>query len=240
MTTKEASSDKKTAGALRSEFSFELHTHFAIKLWEGRHRSSTNNVDDNEQKSQKERWNIISMPVFIGRVTRIHNDALKNNPFADMFLYRIEKSLDESIELLQSELDKAGKWLTQIPAQIHISEVASSEPLDLSVFSRTPLGYKCVWLLVGVDQLAMRAYQAYHYGLISRKKKGDVLAIAGHQVRRAFGIVTLYHSLPISRTNLVKVSEEYQAAVKVMGDLDHDILTGRKRSSFSPPLASLK
>ncbi|PHM29084.1 PFL_4669 family integrating conjugative element protein [Xenorhabdus innexi] len=237
MTTKDVSSDKKKAGALRSEFSFELHTHFAIKLWEGRHR----NIDDIEQKSQKKAfWNIISMPVFIGRVTRIHNDALEDNPFADMFLYRVEKSLDESIEILQSELDKAGKWLTQIPAQIHISEVASSEPLDLSVFSRTPLGYKCVWLLVGVDQLAMRTYQAYHYGLISRKKKGDVLAIAGHQVRRAFGIVTLYHSLPISRANLSNMSEEHQAAVKIMGDLDHDILTGRKRSSFSPPLASLK
>ncbi|MDC9612938.1 TIGR03761 family integrating conjugative element protein [Xenorhabdus khoisanae] len=243
------------AGALKSTFTLELHTNYAIKLWEGRRRknyaslllsSDSENYSEQKEehkkkkKGQNNKWAIIGMPVFIGKANLVHRDSLKNNPFSDMILWRLEKSLDEGLKFIQAELDNAEQWLAQLPKQIHVSGITSSSPLNLEVFSRTPLGYKCVWLLVGFDQFVLRALQAHHYGLISRKKLDTVLVEAGHRVRQAFGVVTRYRSLPISRINLNVESEEYKAAVRIMGDLDHDILKGSKRSSFSPPLASLK
>ncbi|CDM91123.1 PFL_4669 family integrating conjugative element protein [Xenorhabdus bovienii] len=220
---------KKAAGALKSTFTLELHTNYAIKLWEGR-----------KNKEQKSKWSIIGIPVFIGMASRAHSDSLKNNPFADMILWRLEKSLDESSKFIGGELNKAEAWLAELPNQIHVSDVISSSPLNLEVFSQTPLGYRCVWLLVGFDQLVMKTLQAYHYGIISTNKRDLVLTESGHRVRQAFGVVTRYRSFPISRGSLNVESEEYRTAVKIMGDLDHGILTGAKRSSFSPPLASLK
>ncbi|CEE94253.1 PFL_4669 family integrating conjugative element protein [Xenorhabdus koppenhoeferi] len=230
-TNKETTANKKSAGALKSTFTLALHTNYAIKLWEGR---------KNNDGKKKSKWSIIGIPVFIKMASRIHGDSLQNNPFADMILWRLEKSLNESSKIIENELDKAGKWLANLPNQIHVSDVMSESPLNLEIFSRTPLGYRCVWLLVGFDQLAMKTLQAYHYGLISSKKRDEVLSGSGHRVRQAFGVVTLYRSFPISRIGLDVESEEYKAAVKIMGDLDHGILKGSRRSSFSPPLAALK
>lgn len=68
-------------------------------------------------------------------------------------------------------VDEQDVTLKAIHARISLTDVSSVSPLNISVSSRTPLGYRCVWLLIGYDQLATKVFQASHYGLISGKER---------------------------------------------------------------------
>ena len=121
-----------------------------------------------------------------------------------------------------------------------MSEVSSVSPLNIGVFSRTPLGYRCVWLLVGFDQLAMKAFQAWHYGLISRQKRDELLSQGGHWVRQVYGVVQQYRSVAVMRDDIRLQTPAGIDAVKRLGQPDADIMSGAKRSAFSPPLRPAK
>ncbi|MFN7073865.1 AcaB family transcriptional regulator, partial [Proteus mirabilis] len=100
---------------------------------------------------------------------RVTDDALKGLLFAEMWLYRLEQHLNTREERISSLIQKMEDTLKVIPKNVNISEIASVAPVNLGVYSRTPVGYRCVWLLIGVDQLALKVLQAYHYGLLSRQ-----------------------------------------------------------------------
>ena len=71
------------AGALQSSVNILLHTHYAIRLWEGRKRDSPD-----ETGVKKKRPEIISMPQAIARAGNASRDSAADNPYADMALVR--------------------------------------------------------------------------------------------------------------------------------------------------------
>lgn len=239
MTTQETQQKQSElkAGPLKSQLTLEIHTHFAIRLWKGRTPSgSANETAVKPDTTKSKRWMIPSVPLFLSRVSRISDDALKGLLFAEMALYRLEEVIDEGTQKVHEQLQFVDEILKTLPTQAVITDITSTSPINLEVFSRTPLGYKCVWLLVGVDQLALRVLQGYHYGVLSRQKRDKYLDDAGHQVRRVLGMAASYRQIPINRNNLDMKSEAYQQAIRYSGELDADIISGRKRSSFLPPL----
>lgn len=218
------------AGPLKSTLTLKIHTGYAIRLWEGR---SVQHVRD----SGKERkWMIPSLPMFISRAGQITDDALRGNLYAEMWLYQIECALEKGTKVVQELLSDAERQSEQLPENAVISDISSTSPVDLEIFSKSPIGYKCVWLLVGVDQLAMRVLQCEHYGFISRQQRDKLLKLAGYQVRHITGMATNYRQFAITRNNLNLSSELYQQAARVLGELDPDIISGKKRSSFLSPL----
>ena len=126
--------------------------------------------------------------------------------------------------------------LSAVPKGVTLSEVESADPLNVSVFSRSPLGYRCVWLLVGYDQLAMKAFQAFHYGLISRSQRDTILDNGGHAVRQVYGVIQPYRTLAVTRRDIAEKTTQGLVAIERNGEPDPDVLSGKKRSSFSPPL----
>lgn len=127
----EASSPR--AGALQSALSVELHTHYAIRLWEGRKQSDSGE----HEKKQPE---IISMPKAIQRAGVASRDSASDNPYADMVLVKLETTLhmaSNKISTIVSELDVI---LTAVPKGITLSDIASAHPLNISVYSRSPWG----------------------------------------------------------------------------------------------------
>lgn len=50
---------------------------------------------------------------------------------------------------IQKLLSEVEQQLVQLPAVAVISDISSTSPVDLAIFSKSPVGYKCVWLLVG-------------------------------------------------------------------------------------------
>nr|WP_159465053.1 TIGR03761 family integrating conjugative element protein [Scandinavium goeteborgense] len=213
-------------GALKSTLTVQLHTQYAILLWEGRQR---------EKESNKPQ--IVSMPQVIARAGKINADSNADNPYADGAMLLLEQVIERGTTRLQIAVAELDTVLSSLPGQITMSEVSSVSPLNIGVFSRTPLGYRCVWLLVGFDQLAMKAFQAWHYGLISRQKRDDLLSQGGHWVRQVYGVVQQYRSVAVTRDDVRLQTQVGIDAVKRLGEPAEDIMSGTSRSSFSPPLS---
>lgn len=211
----------KKAGALHSELRIDLHTFYAISTWEGRKKNTRKGL-------------IIGMPQFFHLVSRINRDSLADNPYADAVMYQLEKLIDEAHQDIRHLLNDAESLIAELPRGITLSSVVSSEPLNIAVHSHTPLGYRCVYLLVGFDQLALKLFQAHHYGFISRRYRDNQLQQGGYLIRRVFTVAQDYRSFPVSRKELS--AECAQQAQKYFGELDDEILFGRVRSRFSPPV----
>jgi integrating conjugative element protein (TIGR03761 family) len=218
------------AGALKSSLSIELHSHYAIRLWAGRPQGRS------PAGSGRKRAEIISMPKAISRAGRIYQDSAADNPYADAAMCALEQAIMLASEEMNRQVAETDTLLKALPAKITLTEIASVEPLNIGVYSRSPLGYRCVWLLVGFDQLALRVFQAHHYGLISRQRRDAWLSQGSHLVRRVYAIVQAYHSVAVVRDDIINGTPAGLEAINRFGMPDDDIMSGKCRSGFSPPL----
>ncbi|HEY2454457.1 MAG TPA: TIGR03761 family integrating conjugative element protein [Scandinavium sp.] len=222
--------EKKTrAGALQSELRIELHTNYAIGLWHGR---KVVKRDDGLKSKQP----IMGMPQFLYRAALINQDSMHNNPWADLGMLALEEKLKEAGSRMQLLIERLDKDMAIIPKGVTITEALSSEALDLSVYSGTPLGYHCVFLLMGFDQFAKKVLQASHYGVISRNKRFDLLGEGSRLLREVYGCVLGYRKVNASRIDALENNEVWRKACEEFGEPERDIMLGEKRSSFSPPL----
>lgn len=223
------------AGALQSALSVELHTHYAIRLWEGRKQSDS----DSRSYHEKKRPEIISMPKAIQRAGIASRDSASDNPYADAVLLKLENAINAASTKISKTVNELDAILGGVPKGITLSDIASGDPLNISVYSRSPLGYRCVWLLVGYDQLAMKAFQASHYGLISRAQRDQYLNRGGHAVRQVYGVIQPYYTVAVNRNDIINLTARGKDALTRLGEPDPDIFSGKKRSSFSFPLREL-
>lgn len=214
--------EKKT-GALHSELRIDLHTFYAISTWQGRAKSARKSA-------------IIGMPRFFRLVSNINKDSQTDNPYADAVMYQLESLIDQAHQNIQRLLDHSDSLINDLPMGISLSSVVSTSPLNIGVHSHTPIGYRCVYLLVGFDQLALRLFQAHHYGFISLKERNSLLQESGYQIRRIFTVAHNYRSFPVTRKDIALETEGRTQAQKHFGKLDKDVLLGNKRSRFSPPV----
>lgn len=221
-------SDKRT-GALHSELKIALHTHYASGLWLGRRAEKA-------EEGKKAKPAIMGMPRFLSLASRINLDSLKNNPWADAAMLELEEKLtlaNQRMSQLINGLEKDMQWL---PKGATITEALVSEPLDIHVYSNTPLGYRCVFLLLGFDQFAKQVLQASHYGLISRTQRYDMLSDGSRLIREIYGSVVRYRSHPVSRQDAIENNDVWRQAVEALGEPDIAVLLGNRRSVFSPPV----
>ena len=223
--------ESEKAGGLTSSLSVELHSLYAIRLWEGRPREEAGSDNDKKRKHS-----IMSMPQAIKRAGVIYYDSMSDNPYADMAMVRVESLINEASERIHQRVSELEAILKAVPRTVSLTEINSSSPLEIGVFSRSPLGYRCVWLLVGYDEMALKAFQAAHYGLISRNRRDDLLSEGAHLVRRVYGVLRTYRTVKVTRQDLMTNSKAATDAITRFGEVDADIISGKTRSSFSPPL----
>ena len=223
--------DEKKAepGVLKSTLSINLHTYYAIRLWEGR------KPEPGADKSERRR-RIIGMPGVISRAKIASKDSENDNPWADMFLFNLEEKLSKSKQEIDLLVEQLNEVLRNVPGDIIISGVASTSPVNIGVHSRSPLGYKSVWLLVGYDELVLKAFQAFHYGLIARARRDELLNAGGHAVRQICALAQSYKTVPATRSDISSGSQKGKETISRYGMPDPDVLSGKKRSSFSAPL----
>ncbi len=229
MTTEnETRSDK--AGGLTSSLKIEIHSNYAIRLWEGRQQSQS------KAGEKKVRHAIMSMPQAIKRSGVIYQDSIEDNPWADEAMYKVEMLLNAAGEHIQRRVEELEVILKSVPPAVSFSDIVSTSPLNIGVFSRSPLGYRCVWALVGYDQMALKAFQAAHYGLISRSQRDELLSHGAHLIRKVYGVLRLYRTVKVSRSDIAAQTHASLQAKEKLGSPDPEIFSGKKRSSFSPPL----
>ncbi|MGQ7745707.1 PFL_4669 family integrating conjugative element protein [Pectobacterium brasiliense] len=224
------------SGALKSSLTLELHTHYAIRLWDGRRKEDAGEDLAKKQKERPRFFTIFSMPQVIAVAGVANNDSSADNPYADALLVKLENALGVSSQKIQSDVDELSGIVKAIPQTLSLTDVRSVSPLNIGVYSRSPLGYRCVWLLVGYDQLAMRVFQAFHYGLISRAQRDKYLDNNGYAVRRIYHLVQGYRSFNVTRSDILSKTPAGIKAIERFGEPDPDIMSGHVRSSFSSPL----
>lgn len=222
--------EKKTrAGALQSELRIELHTNYAIGLWNGRPREV-------REDGQKGKQPIMGMPQFLARASLINRDSLKNEPWADMAMLELEEKIEHAGQKLRELIATLDSDMAFLPPGVSISDAHAAETLDLSVYSGTPLGYRCVFLLMGFDQFAKKVLQAAHYGVISHNRRFRLLGDGSRLLREIYGCVNRYRSAGATRIDAAENNEVWRQACTEYGEPDRDVLLGDKRSAFSPPV----
>ena len=224
-----ADNTEKRTGALHSELKIELHSHYAIGLWQG--RRAEKGVEGSKGKPA-----IMGMPRFLSLASKINQDSLKNNPWADATMWTMEVKLNAANKKMQSLIEGLEKDMQWLPKGATLSEASVSEPLDIRVFSNTPLGYRCVFLLLGFDQFAKQVLQASHYGMISRQQRYDMLSEGSRLLCEIYGTAMSYRSVNVSRQDAVENNPVWKQAVLELGEPDVDVLLGNHRSAFSPPV----
>ncbi|MBU9819858.1 TIGR03761 family integrating conjugative element protein [Rahnella sp. BCC 1045] len=224
-----ADNTEKRTGALHSELKIELHSHYAIGLWQGRRA-------EKGEEGAKGKPAIMGMPRFLSLASRINQDSLKNNPWADAAMLALEEKISGASRTMSALINSLDSDMELIPTGVTFTEPGVSAPLDIKVFSNTPLGYRCVYLLIGFDQFSKKVLQASHYALISRTKRDQLLSEGGRLIRQIYGSVISYRSLAVSRLDAVENNAVWQQAVLDLGEPDVDVLLGNRRSAFSPPV----
>lgn len=149
---------------------------------------------------------LIGMPLFFRFISRINRDSLADNPWADAALVEVETLLETASQQLQKWLNDIDALMAMLPANASVSGVTSKAPLNIGVHSHTPLGYRCVYLLVGFDQLILRVFRAHHYGLMSLKERKAWLHRGSHQIRRIFSVALRYRSHPLPARILPQIT----------------------------------
>lgn len=212
-------------GALYSSLHIELHTQYAINTWSGR-------------PAAESKPSLIGMPLFFRLISRINRDSLVDNPWADATLLEIEALLESSSQQFQKWLSDIDALMSMLPIGISVSGATSTAPMNIGVHSHTPLGYRCVYLLVGFDQLILRVFQAHHYGLMSLKERKAWLHRGSHQIRKIFSVALRYRSKPVTRQDIASNNDVARQAIEQFGEVDRAILLGTRRSRFSPPVSA--
>jgi len=91
-----------------------------------------------------------------------------------------------------------------------------------------------VYLLIGFDQFAKKVLQAFHYGLVSRTARDQLLSDGGRLIRQIYGSVVSYRSTAVSRQDAAENNETWRQALAELGEPERAVLLGTRRSVFSP------
>ncbi|EEF6839316.1 TIGR03761 family integrating conjugative element protein [Salmonella enterica] len=211
-------------GPLRSAIHIQLHTHNATRLWTGR-RAAENGPAP-----------IIGMPRFIEILNQMRIAAEHNDPYADLWMLRMEEKLVQSRKLMQVMLDQAKAMFNELPEGIDIETCFNVQPARFPLFINAPLAYQGVYLLTDFDQLARQLLLASHIAVISRREMHNRLNNGATVIRSAFGLAQKYHGSGLTRQDFIDDTPQARAVIERLGPLPEAVLSGKLRSSFSSPM----
>ena len=206
-------------GPLRGNTRLPLQTHPAQLLFKGR-------------SGGEHRPPIVGLLVFGKLVHDIEVNALKDDPYADWWLVKIEEGLSEAREVLTGTQKQLQAQVAASP--FRVAPVTSVEPLEVALTFSSRLAFRAAALLAEFDQTVVMILTAGHLGLMTREEEKRLINRAGTVVRRAFGRCLRYKALGVTRADLQQNTETARAAVEQMGALPEAVLNGRQQALYGP------
>jgi integrating conjugative element protein (TIGR03761 family) len=215
-------------GPLRSAITIQFHTHNATRLWTGRRKTSDGVAE------------IIGMPRFIDIMNQIKQASSHDDPYADLWMIRMEEKLTDSRGKMQEMIKQADVFFKTLPEDVLIENCLNIQPARFALYIRSQLGYLCVYLLTDFDQLARQLHLAHHIAIISRKEMHIWLNSAGGLIRSVYGLAQRYRHSGITRQDIrLNTARSIEAKAK-FGEIPDDILTGARRSTYATNLKTPK
>lgn len=212
-------------GPLRSESWIALQTLQAQRLVRGR-------------KAVDGQPRIVGLAGFGTRLRTIWTAVRADDPWADWWLIRVQ----DALELADTELHALVahvEGLLAHPAGVSVTPAQSAQPLRIPLAFSNPYGYRGAYLLAKFDVLTRAVLTAEHVALIGRDTGRRLIQDAGRQVRRAFLAPEGYQCRGVTRADVAAGTRDALDARARMGDVPIDILEGRLRARFAPPVSGI-
>lgn len=214
-----------TTGPLRSSITIELHTHLATRTWTGRQPDPAENIHG-----------IIGIPRLLNILNVIRLDALADNPYADLWMLRLEERLLAAREEMNTLIDSMKTVFSQLPEMMTVEGCASIQPARFPVFASTQLGFIAIYLLTDFDELMRNALLAQHMALINRVQMNDLRQKGGNLIRSILVLAQKYRRIPVTRQDIRERNARAIAAEEQVGPVPEDIFDGSRRSAYALPL----
>lgn len=215
-----------TSGPLRSAITVELHTHLATRTWTGRQANPEENTHA-----------IIGMPRFLSILNIIRLDCVADNPYADMWMLRLEERLLAAREEMNDLISSTKTVFSQLlPEMMTVENCLSIQPARFPVFAASQLGFIAIYLLTDYDGLMRNALLANHMAFLSRAELNSLNQRGGNIIRSILVLAQRYRRLSVTRQDIREGNVRALAAQEQAGPVPNDIFDGSLRSAWAPPL----
>ncbi|QHB28835.1 integrating conjugative element protein [Pseudomonas monteilii] len=210
-------------GSLRSSITLTLHTHHAARLWQGR-------------TAREGVFGIMGMAGYISVTNLLKQASSQDDPFADWFMLQLEEKVLQAKAELLALTEQVKLVERDLPTQVSIGDNLNIHPVTLPLFIGSQLGFLAVYLLTDYDTLVRRVLLAHHTALIGRVDMEHWIDGGAHLLRSLFSMSQQFRLAGVSRDDMAANNARAREAVEKFGTPPQDILEGRRRSQFAPPI----
>ena len=212
----------KQPGRLRGKSTLVLETRHAQMIFEGR--------KSNLKKGKAE---IVGLKKFASLLKSIWQAASNDDPYADWWLFKIEKTLSVASSDVEGQIKKFKGMLSQEQNLQH--EVSHSiEPIHLELRFSIPYAYQGAKLLMMHDELVRTLLTANHVGVLDNEMAQRALHHSGRRLRGVFQSVTGYRFTGLNREEVQSANAKAIKAMNDMGAVPEKIMDKTLRASFMP------
>ena len=210
-------------GVLRSQTVMEIQTRHAQRLVYGR-------------RAEGGKPAIIGLMRFSAMLRPIWSGAANDDPWADWWLVRIERELQESKEALEALMGNVEKRLRSVRG-VDVELAHSIEPVRVSLSFSSPYAFMGAYLLADFDALVRATLTGRHVGLLDRlSAERNFLYEGGRIVRRAFNAAYGYRYLGVVREDLRQGTAKAKRARDMLGDVPQEVVDGELRAAHAPDI----
>ena len=214
-------------GRMTGDVKIILHTKQAHRLYHGRRRDSQKNIEP-----------VTGLIRFAGQMNQIWLASGRDDPYADYFLFEIERAIqsaDETIKELVEALESKNEQLAQRGYRVTLQE--STQPIELSLKFAPEFTHKAALSLLEYDYLVRLILSLRHAAALKREEANAYLISAAGRIRHAFEMSLRYKRTMVTRDDIAANNGKAQdAAAKLRINLPQSILEGTIRAEVSPPL----
>ncbi|WP_446027537.1 PFL_4669 family integrating conjugative element protein [Lelliottia amnigena] len=208
-------------GALRSAMTLTLHTHHALRVFQGR-------------APGEGRPAIIGLTGYLAIVNKIKHGAELDDPYSDWWMLQVEDKVEQTRAVLAVLREQVVSVLTCVPSAVSLGDNLNLHPVTLPLFVTTQLGFMAVYLLADFDEIARQFILAHHVALIDRGTLERALNEGAHCMRSLFSMAQPYRYSGAGRNDFAAQNAVARQAVERFGELPKEVLDGTRRSRFAP------
>lgn len=214
-------------GRLESERWIELHTDLANSVFDGRKQETD---ADGVEKAR-----IIGLRGFADVLRIIWYDARRDNPYADWWMLKVERGLNDAARELEITT-KEYRAILDERSCLEVRVLGSPMPHRRWVSFKNPLAYNALRLLSQLDNLLMVVLECANQNLISRNEATKISHAAAAAIVRTLRIALAYKHYELTRKDLRNGTAYARRAVEHMGTVPKCVLEGTQRSGCAPPI----
>lgn len=202
----------------------KLKTHQAMNLFQGRQKTAQKN-------------GILGLPGFVTYVGQFSEAIKKDDPYADHIFYQIDQELESLKFDLELELKGIETLIAEsIPEEMTLPETAVTNQQVLPIRFVSKLGFLALYQLIAADRIFTKILLANHLGILTSNDKFAAMHRIARRFRRMYHLVYKYQNTGVTRDDMAANNQKAQAAIKAMGKLEPEYLSGEKRSEHAPRL----